>query len=122
MHERHLKHAASEGKGDITLPFISKRRKKAYDSFEKKFLRVLKRHLSHDYPNPKRIGCPQKWELNLLSTQPTKVEDWVVNHLMSCSPCYLVYSKILQKQKAKGLIGEALRRKRRVPRKKLRKT
>jgi hypothetical protein len=104
------------------LPFSSKRRKKAYDSFEKKFLRVLKRHLSHDYPNPKRIGCPQKRDLNLLSAQPTKVEDWVVNHLMSCSPCYLTYSMILRKQKAKGLIGEAPRRVQRVPRKKLRKT
>ena len=103
------------------MPFSSKRRKKAHDSFEKKFLRVLKRHLSHDYPNPKRIGCPQKRELNLLSTQPTKVEDWIVSHLMSCSPCYLTYSMILRKQKSKSLMGEALRREQKVTRKKLQK-
>jgi hypothetical protein len=104
------------------LLFFKKRRKDVDNSFEKKFLRVLRRHLSHDYPNPKRIGCPGRQELDLLCTQPMKVEDWVVNHLMSCSPCYLVYSEILRKEKTKGRIGKTVRRKQRVPRKNLPKT
>ena len=71
------------------------------DPFEKRLLRVLKRHLSRDFPNPKRIGCPPKQELELLAAEPAKVGNWVVEHLLSCSPCYLIYSGILRKQKTK---------------------
>ena len=104
------------------MPFSSKRRKKANGAFEKKLLRGLKKHLSHDFPNPKRIGCPTKRLLKLLSVQPTHAEKWIVDHLLCCSPCYLTYSGILRKQKAKGPMGEAPRREQRLPRKKLRKT
>ena len=69
--------------------------------FEKTFLRILKRHLSRDFPNPKRAGCPSKRELNLLAAEPAKVEAWIVEHLLSCSPCHLAYSRILRKQKTK---------------------
>jgi hypothetical protein len=91
------------------LAFSIERRKKVDGSFEKTFLRILKRHLSHDFPNPKRIGCPPKQELDLLARQPTRVEAWVVKHLLGCSPCYLTYSKMLQKQKAKGAKGKPVR-------------
>jgi hypothetical protein len=93
------------------LPFSSKKRKKASGAFEKKLLRGLKKHLSHDFPNPKRIGCPTNRLLKLLSVQPTHAEKWIVDHLLCCSPCYLTYSRILRKQKAKGFTNLALRRK-----------
>jgi hypothetical protein len=93
------------------LPFSSKRRKKANSAFEKKLLRGLKKHLSHDFPNPKRIGCPTVRELKLLSIEPSETEKWVVDHLLCCSPCYLTYSRILHKQKAKRFTDQAFRRK-----------
>ena len=83
------------------MPFSNKGLKKVTDPFEKKFLRILQRHLSSDFPNPKRIGCPPKHQLMKLAATPQSVSDWVVEHLLSCSPCYRTYSEILRKQKTK---------------------
>jgi hypothetical protein len=65
--------------------------------FEDKFLRALAKHLSRDFPNPKRLGCPTEEELRGLSTRPARAQHWIVQHLMYCSPCYLAYRKILGK-------------------------
>ena len=83
------------------MPLSDEGRTKVTDPFEKKFLRILKRHLSRDFPNPKRIGCPPKQQLMKLAAMPQSVRDWVVEHLLICSPCYRAYSKILRKQKTK---------------------
>lgn len=83
------------------MPFSIEGSNKVSDPFEKKFLRILKRHLSRDFPNPKRIGCPPKQQLDKLAVAPQRAPDWVVEHLLSCSPCYLMYSKILREQKTK---------------------
>ena len=83
------------------MPLSNEGRTKVTDPFEKKFLRILKRHLSRDFPNPKRIGCPPKQRLMKLAGRPESASDWIVEHLLSCSPCYRAYSKILRKQKTK---------------------
>jgi len=65
--------------------------------FEKKFLLALERHLSRDFPNPNRVGCPTEEELHALSNKPVRAKRWIVQHLICCSPCYLAYRKILKK-------------------------
>src|ERR1700730_1648905 len=69
--------------------------------FEQIFLRLARKHLSEHFPNPERLGCPPEEKLRLLGDQPRQVEEWVVDHLSLCSPCYRDYSRILQELKPK---------------------
>jgi hypothetical protein len=68
---------------------------------EKNLLELGRKHFAHDFPNPKRQGCPPKDQLKLLAENPQKAKDSVLNHIASCSPCYRDYSRFLQAQKAK---------------------
>jgi hypothetical protein len=66
------------------------------------FLELGRRHFAHDFPNPTRQGCPQNDLLRLLAEQPTAVEDSVLDHITSCSPCYKTYSGFLHRMKARN--------------------
>ena len=69
-------------------------------SAEKAVLKFLDRHLSRDFPNPKRRGCPNAELLELTAFGPQHVEQSVVRHLFHCSPCYKRFSAFLQKIRA----------------------
>ena len=69
-------------------------------SVDKAFLKLGRKHLAEDFPNPTRQGCPQDDVLRLLAEQPTKVDDSVLDHITLCSPCYMTYSAFLQQIKA----------------------
>ena len=68
---------------------------------DQEFLRLGKEHFAEDFPNPTRQGCPPDSTLKLLSDKPTEVEESVLTHISSCSPCYRTYSHFLQQQKGK---------------------
>ncbi len=85
------------------LPSVSRKSKghKRKPSVDKAFLELGRRHFANDFPNPTRQGCPQSDVLRLLTENPTQVEDSVLDHVTSCSPCYRTYSGFLQQMKAK---------------------
>jgi hypothetical protein len=68
---------------------------------DQEFLSLGKEHFAEDFPNPTRQGCPPDSTLKLLADKPTEVEESVLTHLSSCSPCYRTYSHFLQQQKGK---------------------
>ena len=69
---------------------------------DKDFLRLGKEHFAEDFPNPTRQGCPPDSTLKLLADKSTEVEESVLTHISSCSPCYRTYSHFLQQQKGKA--------------------
>ena len=68
---------------------------------DQEFLSLGKEHFAEDFPNPTRQGCPPDSTLKLLADKPTEVEESVLTHISSCSPCYRTYSHFLQQQKGK---------------------
>jgi hypothetical protein len=68
---------------------------------EKTLVKFMKEHLSKDYPNPQREGCPPKLTLERLAKQPQQVDPSVVFHVFHCSPCYKVCRRLLGRLKAK---------------------
>ena len=78
------------------------------DFFEQIFLRLARKHLSEHFPNPERLGCPPEEKLRVLGADPRHVEEWVVDHLSFCSPCYRAYSRILQQLRSRRSPGKTL--------------
>ena len=82
------------------MPVASKKRKKkgakTPDS-SNLYSRHLKESLSNDFPNPKRIGCPQIKALQQNARDPAHADEAVSKHVGGCSPCYRVYSRLLRK-------------------------
>jgi hypothetical protein len=68
---------------------------------EEILLGLGRKHFAEDFPNPKRQGCPPKNALQLLAEDPRKAENWVLNHISFCSPCYRDYSHFLTARKSK---------------------
>ena len=86
------------------MPSASRKSKghKRKSSVDKAFLEFGRMHFARDFPNPTRQGCPRDDVLKLLAEQPTEIEDSVLDHITSCSPCYATYSGFLHRTKAKG--------------------
>ena len=72
-------------------------KRKSYS--EKTLLKLVKHHLSKEYPNPRREGCPPKALLKRLAKEPQKVDAAVVYHVFHCSPCYKTCSGLLARLK-----------------------
>jgi hypothetical protein len=68
---------------------------------EKTLVKFMKAHLSKEYPNPQREGCPPKLTLERLAKQPQQVDSSVVFHVFHCSPCYKECRRLLAPLKAK---------------------
>ena len=68
---------------------------------EKTLVKFMKEHLSKDYPNPRREGCPPKLTLERLAKQPQQVDPSVAFHVFHCSPCYKECRRLLAHLKAK---------------------
>jgi len=69
------------------------------DEFSKDELRildVLTRSLSHQFPNPDRIGCPDSVVLKGIAFHKLRlaeVQQWL-DHLSACSPCYQEFTEL----------------------------
>jgi len=81
---------------------IKPKKAKSSPPADKEFLRLGKEHFAEDFANPTRKGCPPDSTLELLANNPTEIEEWVLTHISSCSPCYRAYSHFLQEQKRKA--------------------
>lgn len=85
------------------MPLASKRRKKTggKSPTEKALLGYLKQHLSNDFPNPTRIGCPPLEALERNAKDPIHADESVSKHVGHCSPCYRAYSRLLREELAR---------------------
>lgn len=52
-------------------------------------------HFLFDFPNPKRLGCPDPAQLKLLARAPGLAPESVLNHVYCCTPCYHHFSRFL---------------------------
>ena len=78
-----------------------KPRRKTYS--EKTLLRFVKEHLSNEYPNPEREGCPPKAVLKSLAKEPHASDAAIVYHVFHCSPCYKTCSDFIALLKAEQM-------------------
>jgi hypothetical protein len=85
------------------VPVATKKRKRdgPKSPTQKALLRFLKRSLSNDFPNPKRIGCPQVKALQWNARNPRDADETVSKHVGRCSPCYQIYTGLLRKEIAR---------------------
>ncbi len=66
------------------------------DLNDNQFLGSAKSYLSESFPNPQRIGCPEDSDLQRMAEHPVEArDDEISKHLVSCSPCFNRYMKIL---------------------------
>lgn len=64
-------------------------------------LKLARHHFAHDFPNPKRLGCPPSNQLKVLADRPLSAPDSVLSHISFCSPCYRAFSQFSQARKRK---------------------
>ena len=83
------------------MPAVRRNQKRAVrESYpEKTLLKLVKEHLSKEYPNPRREGCPPKATLKRLAQDPQQVDASIVYHVFHCSPCYKTCSSLLARLK-----------------------
>lgn len=63
---------------------------------EQRLLDALGRGLLKEFPNPNRVGCPDAEVLKKIAAREmplSEAEKWL-DHLGSCSPCYLDFSQL----------------------------
>lgn len=61
---------------------------------EEKFLRVARRYVESAFPNPDRIGCPGREQLEILGQRKRAPMDAEIEHIGTCSPCFAEYQSI----------------------------
>jgi hypothetical protein len=66
-----------------------------FNAEEKRILDLLDRGLSRDFPNPRRVGCPDSAVLKgvALHKVPLAEADRWLDHFSSCSPCFQEFTQ-----------------------------
>ena len=67
-----------------------------FNNDQKRILDLLAQGLSHEFPNPQRVGCPDPTILRGIAFHKLRlaeVEQWL-NHLSSCSPCFQEFTEM----------------------------
>jgi hypothetical protein len=74
---------------------------------EEKLIRAAREYVASAYPNPDRIGCPARQRLEALARQTSLPDAGDLDHLMTCSACFIEYQAIwkARKQKKAVIIG-----------------
>ena len=74
---------------------------------EKRLVQAGRDYAASAFPNPDRIGCPGRERLEALALRTTMPDRDDINHLVTCSPCFIEYHAILKasKQKRAVIIG-----------------
>lgn len=70
-----------------------------FNKEEKRVLDLLAQGLSHEFPNPQRVGCPDSAVLTGIAFRKLRlaeVEPWL-EHLGSCSPCFHEFTELRKK-------------------------
>ena len=73
---------------------------------EKRFLRAARHYVEGAYPNPDRVGCPGWLRLEGLAHRecPPMGHMDDIEHIATCSPCFIEYQAIRKKWKRSRLI------------------
>ena len=74
---------------------------------EKGLVQAGRDYAASAFPNPDRIGCPGRERLETLALRTAMPDRDDINHLVTCSPCFIEYHAILKasKQKRAVIIG-----------------
>jgi hypothetical protein len=74
---------------------------------EEKLIRAARDYVSSAYPNPDRVGCPGRESLEAFARQISALDENALDHLMTCSACFIEYHAVLKawKQKRTATIG-----------------
>lgn len=77
---------------------------------EKRLLQAAAELVRTEYDNPKRGGCPAAETLELLARRrfPLMDSQQLVDHIGTCSPCFVAYSRYRAAHKRRVRIGYAL--------------
>jgi hypothetical protein len=77
---------------------------------EKKLLELASEYVRSGFPNPERLGCPGSEALKSIAGRHLKfpeAED-IVDHIATCSPCFLEYHAIRRRSRRRLVGGTAL--------------
>jgi hypothetical protein len=74
---------------------------------EEKLIHAARDYVSSAFPNPDRVGCPGRKRLEAFARQTSALDENDLDHLMTCSDCFIEYHAILKarKQKRAATIG-----------------
>ena len=74
---------------------------------EKRLVQAGRDYAASAFPNPDRIGCPGRERLETLALRTAMPDRDDIDHLVTCSPCFIEYHAILKasKQKRAVIIG-----------------
>src|SRR5438552_19168078 len=63
---------------------------------EERFLRAARRYVETAYPNPDRVGCPGRERLEAIAHRKCSPADHMhdIDHIATCSPCFVEYQAI----------------------------
>src|SRR5262245_41363632 len=77
---------------------------------EKRLLQAAADVTRTEYDNPERAGCPTPETLELLARRrfPLRDSQQLVDHIATCSPCFVAYSRFRAAHKRRVRISYAL--------------
>ena len=89
--------------GDSPFKSLSRRQ-------EKKLLKAAEATARTDFENPERAGCPDPKTLTLLARRHSSVTESpdLIDHIGTCSPCFVEYSRYRSAHKTRVRIYYAL--------------
>jgi hypothetical protein len=67
---------------------------------ERELIEAFERLVREDYPNPKRIGCPNKGTLRQLAALSTPKLQVLFDHIARCAPCLKDYDRLRREIKS----------------------
>src|SRR5687767_316590 len=67
---------------------------------EAELLSAAARLFRTDFPNPERIGCPTREQLQAVTQKELDPVEYqgILDHLTCCSPCFAEYEHLLRKE------------------------
>ena len=70
---------------------------------EKNLLKAAEATARTDFENPERVGCPDSKTLNLLARRHSSVTESpdLIDHIGTCSPCFVEYSRYRSTHKSR---------------------
>src|ERR1051325_9353741 len=73
---------------------------------EDRFLGAARRYVESAYPNPDRVGCPDRQRLDALARRKCSPADYMgeIDHIIKCSPCFVEYQRIRSALKRRAVL------------------
>jgi hypothetical protein len=71
---------------------------------EERLIRAGRDYVASAFPNPNRVGCPGRKGLEVLARQSSAPDQNDIDHLMTCSACFVEYHAIRKAWKRKKAV------------------